>query len=118
MKSGYTFFPRDQGGHLHFVLEVLPDETFIVCHFTEWRPFQDQTCILCPEDGEHSYITKRTIVKYDAAYVCDSACQAAIQKQIKGKYQDPISATLLARIRAGALTSARTADNIKDLLRR
>lgn len=116
MNAGDTFLiPDGISIHLNFVLEVLPDGSLIICHFTTRRRHSDPTCIVQP--GEHEFIDRETAVRFDQAHVCPADRIVNLQGVIVRNLA-PLSAALLARIRQGALDSPQTSDEVKELLRR
>ena len=115
MTPGDTFLIPDAiGPHLHFILSRLPDGSVILAHFTTRRTYTDDTCVIQP--GEHPFVKKETIVRYDQAYVCPAANLASLERIIIRKLE-PLSGELLARILRGALSSPQTPDKIKNLIR-
>jgi hypothetical protein len=116
MNVGDAFYLPDYGGrHLNFVLEVFPDGSALICNFTDYRTHIDKTCII--EIREHSGITKRSVVNFRQAYLCECGMPMdALARQIEENLE-PLSAILLAKIRKAALDSPHTSDNIKALLR-
>lgn len=115
MNPGDTFLIPDAiGTHLYFVLATLADDTLILCHFTTRRAHTDNTCVIRP--GEHSFVVKDTVVRYSAAYQCSGDGLKALERTIV-KRLECLSATLLKRVRQGALDSPETHDKIKALLK-
>jgi hypothetical protein len=115
VKPGDTFLIPDwAGAHLHFILSALPDGSVIVAHFTSRRAYTDDTCVIKP--GEHPFVKKETIVRYDQAHICPAANLASLEGSIIRKLE-PLSDELLARIQQGALSSPQTPDKIKKLIR-
>lgn len=115
MKAGATFLiPDGISTHLSFVIEVLVDGSLVVCHFTSESARCDRTCIV--EAGEHPFCKKRTVVRYDQAYICAAERIPNLESVITKRMED-LSAALLARIRKGALDSSQTPDYIKDVLK-
>ena len=115
MKAGDTFLiPDGISTHLSFVIQVLPDNSLMICHFTSETPRSDHTCTV--EPGEHAFCTKRTVVRYDQAYICPADRVANLENVITKRMED-LSAALLKRIRQGALDSPQAPDVIKERLR-
>ena len=115
MNSGDAFvLPDWTGSHLHFVLGVTADETLILSHFTTRRAHSDTTCVVYA--GEHSFIVRETMVRYDQAYFCSGEGIAALERIIVKRFE-PLSDTLLKKVRKGALDSPQTPDKIKNALR-
>lgn len=118
MKPGDTFYLLDfAGGHINFVLEMFPDGSVITCNFTDYANHSDKTCAV--EIGEHPSITKKSAVNFGKAHHCECGSPLeALHRLIGRKYEEPLSATLLARIRQAAIDSPRTPDNIKTALKK
>jgi hypothetical protein len=115
MNAGDTFLiPDGISVHLNFVLAVLADGSLIICHFTTRRARSDTTCVV--QAGEHQFIDRETVIRYDQAYVCE-ADRIVNLKGVITKQLDALSKGLLARIRQGALDSPQTPDPIKEHLR-
>ena len=103
------------GSHFNFVLEVLPDDSVIICNFTDLKRYSDKTCVVTV--GEHECITKDSVVYFEKAYHCLTGMQIeALERQIESR-KGPLSAKLLKRLRQGALDSPHTPDYIRDLLK-
>lgn len=115
MKAGETFLiPDGISSHLSFVIAVCPDGSLVICHFTTRRKSSDCTCVV--KKGEHPFVDRDTVVRYDQAH----ACLADRIKNLEGvitRKMDDLSSELLARIRQGAIDSPQTPDHIKDLIR-
>ena len=116
MKTGDVFhLPDFAGGHHNFVLEVCADGAVITCNFTDCLYHSDWTCTV--EVGEHSCITKKSVVNYrQAIYYEPGTAVEALERLIESR-KEPLSPELLARIRKGALDSPRTSDKIKNALK-
>ncbi|HEY4839585.1 MAG TPA: hypothetical protein VIH72_13305 [Candidatus Acidoferrales bacterium] len=115
MNAGDAFLLPDwTGRHLHVVLAVLADGSFILCHFTTRRRHSDPTCVIQP--GEHSFVVVETAVRYDQTYFCSDAGLQALERDIVKRFE-PLSAALLQKVRRGALDSPQTPDKIKNALR-
>jgi hypothetical protein len=116
MNPGDTFLIPDAiGTHLNCVLKIFPDGGLVLCHLTSLQGRSDKTCVIQP--GEHSFVTKPTIVRYDQCqHLCTEEGLKALERLIWKRFE-PLSAELLARIIQGALNSPQTPDKIKALLK-
>lgn len=115
MSPGDAFLiPDGISIHLNFVLEVLEDGSLIVCHFSTRRRRSDATCVVTP--GEHPFVDRETIVRYDQAHICPAERLENLRRVIT-RNMEPLPPELLARIRQGAIDSPQTPDFIKNCLR-
>lgn len=116
MKPGDVFhLPDFMGGHINFVLEVLPDGSVITCNFTDFLYHPDHTCVV--EIGEHSSITKKSVVHFRKAEYCASGMAVEALERLIDSYKPSLHPDLLARIRRAALDSPYTSDKIKQALK-
>lgn len=116
MNAGEAFYLDDFcGGHLNFILEVLPDDSVIVCNFTDFEAKGiDKACAI--EIGEHPKINKKSGVNFRKADHCQAGEQLEALKRLIRKTEQPLSAELLVRIRQHMRVSQYTPDIIKKLL--
>jgi predicted RNase H-related nuclease YkuK (DUF458 family) len=116
LKAGDVFYLPDWfGGHLNFVLKVLPDNSLIICNFTDLNRSKDKTCVVTVNELE--CLTKDSAAYFQGTYHCETDMQIeALERQI-GSYRKPLSVKLLARLQQGALDSPHTSEFIKDLLK-
>ncbi len=118
IEAGQTF-KRSHGDHLWIVISKPDSATgrmVVACvSLTTDAHWKDQTCIL--DAGDHSFVRHRTVVGYDRAELRDvnALTRAMSSGQIIG--DDDLSESLLLKIQRGALTSKRTPNEVKDLLR-
>jgi hypothetical protein len=116
MNPGDTFIvPDAYGTHLNVVLAVLEDGSIVHCHFTSRTARSETTCVIQP--GEHSFIIRETVVRYDRAEICAAGMALeALERCVEKKFE-PLKAELLARVKQGALDSPQTPDKVKNVLR-
>jgi hypothetical protein len=103
MKAGDTILIDEPGtsydSHLWMVISdpEQADQCLIV-NFTSWRADEDQACVV--EVGEHPYIKHKTCVKFRGAKLVPIAKLEECLDSGRLVPQTPLSATLLAKIRA------------------
>jgi hypothetical protein len=106
MEAGETFTFSEGDHHLWMVISEpqLDREQVLGVHFASWDECWDQACIVSP--GEHRFVTHKTIVAYDRAFVATDATWE--RAKAAGKivpYGFPLSANLLDKIRHCAFHS-------------
>lgn len=119
MKAGDTFLAT-QGPyrHLRVILsdpDVDPDHVLIV-DLTTWEDGKDPSCII--KGGEHPWVTHDTCVDYVYGKIVGRDVIHAAQDKGLLTFREPLSAALLARIRAAAARSDKLTVGGKNLLRR
>jgi hypothetical protein len=116
LRAGRALLVRDaaMGTHLWFVLtDPDPDRGWMVLvMLVTVKPRTDRTLHL--DMGDHPFIRHASAVDFGTAtYAPASKLQAALSSG-RTTLEADMSADLLARVRAGLLTSARTPNEIAD----
>ena len=117
MNIGDTFFGLDNKGHLWIIVsEAGDDGSVATVNFTTHDPARRRNCnadcvVVVP--GEHSYPTHDSCVFYLGAALAD--LRLIRERVATGRYEahDPVSASLLERIRLGVLAFAETPEAVK-----
>lgn len=118
--AGDTFILRGSGQrspHLWVLLwgPIGPADAFLAVSFTTLEPYKDGTCIV--HVGEHPFIRHPTCVMYsDTRRITQEKLNAAFNSRAAVK-QDPVSAELLDRVRAGLFASGYTPHSIIEMAR-
>ena len=115
MKAGDTFIPK-KFEHLWIILSdpSLDPENVVIVNFTTHTVDEEQVCIV--QRGEHSFIKHKTAVRYRDAKKVSLSILQHLQKTKMLKVNDPLSPTLLARVRRGAAVSAFLPEECKEVL--
>jgi len=103
MKAGDTILVDAPGtsydSHLWMVIsDPERDDRCLIVNFTSWRADEDQACVV--EVGEHSYIQHKTCVKFRGAKLVAIAKLEECLRSGQLVPHVPLSASLLAKIRA------------------
>jgi len=108
MKVGDTILVDAPGtsydSHLWMVISD-PDQgsQCLIVNFTSWRADKDQACVV--EAGEHPYIKHRTCVEFRGAKLVPIAKLEECLRSGALVSHEPLSAPLLAKIRAAVPNS-------------
>lgn len=86
----------------------------LMVNFTTWQPHLDQACIV--DVGDHPFITARTVVNYARAKVVTDEQLELLRARGRLHMLEPLSATLLAKIRACAMESVSLPLELADIL--
>src|ERR1700722_757689 len=76
-----------------------PDFQCVIVNLTRQQPRSDRTAVLCP--GDHSYITKDSVIRYGDALIVDARDLDGFLKDRTAKGHDRCSPMLLKRILDG-----------------
>jgi len=102
MNAGDTFLVPTLDDHLWIVISdpaIDPVNVVLVC-LLSWQPHHDQACIL--EQGDHPFVKHSTCVQYPWARTVADAKLETLKRDGTLRLKDPLSASLLDRIRASA----------------
>ena len=118
LSAGDTFMTvsKDIRDHLWFIVSdpTLDERNVLIVNLTSWKPEKDESCIL--ERGEHPFITHKSIISYADARVASIANLSALYEVNQIYLKEPVSATILARIRQGLRISPHAIHGHKQIL--
>src|SRR5438132_6013464 len=117
MDAGATFLvPGVVDPHLWIVLSDprIDRENVLIVNLTTVTRLKEQACII--ERGEHPWVTHRTCVNYQDAKVVSLEKLYRLKDSGHLRLQDPLSATLLQRVRYTAALSVRIAFDKREIL--
>ena len=98
MNPGDTFFFEGAvDNHLWMVLSdpAQNDKEVLIVHFATWKRWWDQACII--NVGEHSFITRKTIVAYEEGRVPPFSLLLRLWQDDRLKFHDPCLQSCCAR---------------------
>ena len=93
-----------------------PDFQCVIVNLTRQQPRSDSTVVLRP--GDHSYITKDSVIRYGDALIVDARDLDGFLKDRTAKGHDRCSPMLLKRILDGAIASPFTPKKIADFCKK
>ncbi len=105
MNGGDTFLVVRPYNHLYMVISdpALDADKVVIVNFTTHSPDEEQNCVL--EAGEHTFISRKTAVRYkDARVVSVSSLQNLVRAN-QMTMREPLSEDVLQRVRDGAALS-------------
>lgn len=111
--AGQCYLFEDMGSwHLNIFLTDYAGELqeTIIVNVTSWHRKKDETCVVLP--GEHSFITKKSIIFYKNATLLKERNAEYIITN--GIHQNPISDALLNKICLGLCQSKETPPAVKE----
>jgi hypothetical protein len=116
MKAGDTFLLQLADEHLWVVISdpSLNPQRVLVVNFTTWRQYHDQACIL--DRGDHPFVRHRTCVNYPSARVATDADLEEVRAAGLLHLHDPLSDSLLQRIRAAVRASRMKLEHVQVLV--
>ncbi len=108
MRAGDTILINESGttydSHLWMVIsDPNQGDRCLIVNFTSWRVDKDQACVV--EAGEHPYIKHKTCVEFKGAKLVATAKLEECLRSGALAPHEPLSANLLAKIRAAVSNS-------------
>jgi hypothetical protein len=116
VRPGDTFFVlADQKPHLWVILwgPAGPADAYLAVCFNTVRGHTDRTCLI--GEGEHPFVRHETAVGYGSTMRWPHARLVQLVENGIAKPRQPVDGSLLARIRAGFFSSARTPNAFLDM---
>ena len=106
MNAGDVFrFNRIAEIHVWMVISdpARNDQQLLMVNFTTWAPELDQVCIV--DMAEHPFITQRSLINFAKAKIVSNSQLERLKTVGALTLLDPLSASLLQRIREAAMNS-------------
>jgi hypothetical protein len=116
MDAGTTFLRSDSDRHLWVILSdpQLDGDNVLIVNFTSLDARKETACVL--RVGDHTWIQHDTSVNYADAVVTTLAKLLAAKDAGAIILHDPVSFSVLQRIREGAMNSTRISLDNADIL--
>lgn len=117
MNAGDVFrFPHIADRH---VWMIISDPTknpakLLMVNFSSWEPHLDQACVM--EAGEHPFIVHKTVINFARARIVSLEQMQTLRRRGQIEMLEPLTPTLLAKIRRATLESTRISLEMADIL--